>query len=208
MENLLDQKDLLKGVKDASPDAAVCRKARATICLHVKPHHASMLRTKTTAKEVWKALEELYESQGAAAKLDLLHQLHKLELDYEESMVRYFNRVRDLRDRLVGVGHEIKEDELVLHLLNGLPEEYETEKVLITAQEKAPKLDKVFTVLLRAEQRVGVKRKHDEEAARAFVAKEHKKSQVRKCWECGQKGHLRRDCPDLKKEPGKPAFAF
>ena len=61
-----------------------------------------------------------------------MQQLQTLTLGEQETMTLYFARVRELRDRLIAVGDEVKEVQLVLHLLNGLPDQYDIEKVMVS----------------------------------------------------------------------------
>ena len=211
MEMILIDKDLWHCVTEEGSTRIKAKddmKARATIALCVKPHHASLLAGTKTAKEAWNALKKLYDAQGTAGRMQLLQRLQGLRLEPDEPMTKYFSRVRELRDELAAVGDPVTDTQLVLNLLNGLPTEYDIEKVLISSQVGDPGVEDTFATLLRAEQRVKAKLElesaGDDKAA--FMAKQQ---DDRVCYHCGKRGHIKRRCKEyLHEKKALMATAF
>jgi gag-polypeptide of LTR copia-type/Domain of unknown function (DUF4219)/Zinc knuckle len=209
MKMLLIYKDLWEAIASDSPSQKVNDKALANIALHVKTHHASTLKDKTKAKDAWDALKKLYETKSLASRMHLMQELQTLTLGEEETMTVYFARVRELRDRLIAIGDEVKEVQLVLHLLNGLPSQYDIEKVMVSCQTESPTLDKTFEILLRAEQRDIVERSKMA-TGKVLYTKELDAKKSKECWYCGKKGHIKKDCMALKRDEkhGKTERSF
>jgi len=96
-------------------------KALALIGLNVKEHHLSTLDACTTAKEAWTKLESTYKAKTMARRLQLKRELNNLKKGTSEPLPKYISRVRTIWNDLKASGHDIKESEVVLNVLAGLP---------------------------------------------------------------------------------------
>jgi len=187
-------------------------KALALIGLNVKEHHLPTLDKCKTGKEAWNALEATYKAKTMARRLQLKKELNNLRKTASEPLPKYVSRVRSIWNDLKATGHDIKESEIVLNVLAGLPKEYETMVAILEASEKELELDDVLSKLLNVEQRVN---RQDEQEA-AYIARGYKKDYSKssrpghkrsydkrkptgkdsevECYYCHKKGHIKADC--------------
>ena len=127
MEAVLTSKDIWSAVSDpekASPEQA--KKARALIILNVKDHHLAALSTTKTAAEAWKVLQTVYQAKSMARRVALRKELTSLQKMSTEPMDKYVARARAIWEALASTGYAISETEVVLAVLAGLPDEYDT----------------------------------------------------------------------------------
>ena len=187
-------------------------KALALIGLNVKEHHLSTLDKCTTAKEAWTTLESTYKAKTMARRLQLKRELNNLKKSATEPLPKYISRVRDIWNDLKASGHDIKESEVVLNVLAGLPKEYETSVAIIEAAEKEMGLAEVLSRLLNVEQRVarqdeqetayvaqGFKKDFKKGPQRTYKAFDNKQRSTGKyidkeCFYCHKKGHIKAEC--------------
>ncbi|CAA0818418.1 Unknown protein, partial [Striga hermonthica] len=76
------------------------------------------------SKEMWSALENNFATQSQAKIMQykiLLQTLKKTGI----AMKDYLNKMKSYCDVLTSVGHVIPENDQVLHVLSGLPSEYD-----------------------------------------------------------------------------------
>jgi hypothetical protein len=79
------------------------------------------------ARLAWKNLRDKFEPSTGAAKVQLKQEFHQLKLSsVEEDPDTWITQLELKRRRLKTLGSEIEEDDLILHILNHLPKEYET----------------------------------------------------------------------------------
>lgn len=127
MKSLLVLKELwsaVSGEGDVKPGAE--DKALALLMLNVSTSHRVSIRTAKTAKEAWEKLENVYKKKSVARELELRRQLTLLRKEPTEELATYVSRATELRDQLLMAGHSIPDREVVICLLNGLPEEFNT----------------------------------------------------------------------------------
>lgn len=175
--------------------------ALATIGLCVQRHHLPMLAKCKTAKEAWIQLEETYQAKSNARKLQLRQELAQLKMEQSEPLTKYVGRAKELQAQLGAAGHVVGDGELVWYVLAGLPSGYETIVTVLenSAEELTP--DGILPKLLQVEQR---QRQKTEASGMALSAKTAKFGEVGNqaysgggpvCWCCGEKGHVKRNCP-------------
>jgi hypothetical protein len=152
MKNLLIMKDLWDAIED--DDNTKTAKALSLIGLNVKEQHFPTIVKCTTAKEAWEALETVYKSKSIARRLQLRRQLTSLKKGNAEPLTKYIARARTLMADLVLAGHDVKETDVVLSVLSGLPRDYATVIAVIETSDEEYTLDKLLTKLLLVEQRI------------------------------------------------------
>ena len=124
-----------------------------------------------------------------------------------EPLTKYVGRATDLRDKLAAAGFEVKDEEVVLSILAGLPKEYETVVAVLELSDATLKLDDLLPKLLQAEQRMPRGEKGPEAAyfsrrmgqdwkakSGASGAGSAGRKETRECFYCGKRGHLKADC--------------
>ena len=91
----------------------------------------------TSAYKAWEELRKTHEEQNVARKLQLQRELAALNMADGESINSYFIRADRLRMQLSSAGASIKDDELILPLVRGLPNIYDT---MVTTLENSDDL--------------------------------------------------------------------
>ena len=84
---------------------------------HLIPHISEL----QTARQMYEALNRLYESKDISRNLTLRNQLHNMKMENSESATSYLMRVSQIRDQLATIGDVISDKELVTTTLNGFP---------------------------------------------------------------------------------------
>jgi hypothetical protein len=179
-------------------------KALALIGLNVMDHHVATLRTCKTSFEAWKKFEGIYKARSVARRLQLRQTLSNLRKMSGEALSKYFARAQGIMADLTAAGDTITETEVVMAVLNGLPEEYKMLVTILESSDGELKLDKILSKLLGVEQ----KQSRQEEAdTKAFFTKDSGSGPVRECYYCGKKGHVKAECrkriEDERKSKGK-----
>ena len=175
-------------------------KALGLIGLAVEDQFLPTVGASTTAKAAWDALTSIYVSRGNACILVLKRQLNSLRMQDSEPVTKYVARAQALRDQLAAIGHAVTDMDVVLAVLNGLPEKYYTLVTLIENTTPMPNLGEVLSKLLVVEQRTtspaGAPTSSDDMALYTNVQKSANTGlkETRTCHFCHKKGHLVRDC--------------
>ena len=180
------------------------QKALAIIGLHVSDEFLPHIMDAKNAKELWKTLEKLYTEQSQAQRIHLRRQLQQIRLRPDETISKYVNRLKGIAHRLSSAGYVPGDDEQVCALLNGLPEAYKTLVTVLESQTKDLTMSSVTTQLLLQESKIRDKESMegtDENAESAFGAKE-----MRRCFYCKRRGHIKKDCRKRKYDIKKGKF--
>jgi hypothetical protein len=91
--------------------------------------------------------------------------LNALKKEETEPVTKYVARAKAIRNDLLAIGHEIKEDEVVCSVLAGLPTDYETVVSILETHDGELQLHSTLAKLLQVEQRL--QRKEDQGEDRA-----------------------------------------
>lgn len=199
------------------------RKAMQIITDRVKNEIVPMLIKNNTAFKMMEALLNAYEVNNATRTLALKRQLNHIEIKKGESMHSYFLRVASLRDELASIGTIIKDKELTLMAIDGLPNSWEMFAQGISARDKLPDFNRLKGDFLQEESRKlkkGGKSKVENEELHVlntntykgkkkhFKKKKgnHKNDKPKKdlskikCFKCDKFGHYKLNCPDNSKQ--------
>lgn len=210
MEFLLKVKGLWSAISsEETVNATVDAKALAQIGLHVKSFHLGTVRRAKSAKEAWDALAGVYQAKSNAKRLQLKRELNALVKGRGEPLTRYLTRATDIRDQLLAAGYEVKDEEIVMSLVAGLPKEFDNVVAVLEYSDKPLKLDEILAKLLLAEQRFTRSDKGEDHAylGRVDTAGRYKPStrgaegSNKGCWYCGKPGHIKTEC--RKKKAGQ-----
>src|SRR5215468_7240145 len=133
------------------------RHAKHEIIFAITPTEAKRVIHLTTAREVWEGLRNHHQKASSANQFQLRFQLLNARLKANETIGEYSDRLRDLATQINSMTGamtaSIKDQDLVLALLNSLPDRYQ---MLITAMSESDKLgdlEHVITSLKAQESR-------------------------------------------------------
>lgn len=203
------------------------KSARAKIILHLHKSQLPHARF-DTPKEIWDNLKRVHQARGYGTVLAMRRKFFSMGKLEDQSMQAWIASVRDIAYRLEAADFKINDVDLILALTQGLPEEYTS---LIVSLDATPvdqlSVDSVINRLLNEEQRQTSNQDHATTIAMVARAKSHKPvwSNSRKsnskagsvaggsrsphsirCYNCGGRGHMARDCPSPKQEGDKANF--
>jgi hypothetical protein len=235
MEALLEEKelwDIVQGTEhvpntgpNSKPMKSYIRKgkvAKAKIILHLDKSqlpHAHF----DTAKEIWDNLARIHCARGFSTLLAMRQKFFYMVMDKDKSMRAWIASVRDIAHRLEAANFEVTDIDLIIALTQGLPDRYDS---FIVALDATPidqlSVDSVITRLLNEESRqsrfepghditalsrskLGNKTWSKPYKARSVTNEEQPPCSSR-CYNCGGRGHLARDCPSPKQEGDKANF--
>lgn len=149
MKGVLDAKGLGEALIDAAdPNSA---KAKGIITMCVSEQHLPTIEASVNAKEVWDALEALYQQQSTASVLALRREFNAMEKKSNESISQYIARARSLADQLGAAGQRPGEADLALVVLGGLPTAYNMVKTVIENTTPLPTLAEIQSKLILTE---------------------------------------------------------
>ena len=172
------------------------------------------------AKVAWKNLHTKFMPQTSANKVQLMAKFANSSLkSWKKDPDEWINDLEILRSRIKDCGHAINDDDLIIHILNNLPEKYDNlvenlEAKMdvtnpLTLEELRESLSLKFTKWkVRAEKNGmdGFDAESDEEENSeeiALVAGGFKKPFKGRCNVCGRFGHKAVDCPTKNKKENK-----
>jgi hypothetical protein len=196
------------------------KKAKRIVSDSVKDHLIPHISELQTTRQMYEALNKLYESKDISRNLTLRNHLRNMKMDNSESVTSYRMRVSQIRDQLETTGDVISDKELVTTTLNGFPTFWIPFVQGVCARSKLPKFDKLWVDCTHEESRLANQHKRlivDEEEA--LIAQKNKRSSFRKnnkeansvrvpdkkkdvskirCYNCQKLGHFSYDCPQGK----------
>lgn len=114
-----------------------------------------------TSRQAWLALQERFSGASRVNIMQLKTELQTIRKGCE-SVEKYLQRVKNARDQLLSVGVTIPDEDIIIVILNGLPEEYSIVRTVIEGRETQITLRDLRSQLLAAERRdVNVKYVHE-----------------------------------------------
>jgi hypothetical protein len=111
-------------------------KAKSLILDGIKDHVAPHLSGKEKAKDMWKALSNLYQNKNENEVMALRKQLHGTKMAKGEGLIPYHTRITQIRDELATMGEKIEDLELVRIALDGFTKSWDVFVRGVVAWEK------------------------------------------------------------------------
>ncbi len=138
------------------------KKAQAIIGLTLSDELLENVRDSESAKLMWLTIKNIFERHTLLNKLSARRQFYTAEMQENESVLKFSNRIRQMAATLKSMGCLISNSEMAMALLNGLPDEY---NALISALDAIDsdesELDWEFikSRIMQEEQRIGMRTK-------------------------------------------------
>jgi hypothetical protein len=187
---ILDENDLLEhvtvGVLEPDEEEKKTKhkknekKAKRVVSDSVKDHLIPHISELQIGRQMYEALNILYESKDIIQNLTLRNQLRNMKMDNSESVISYLMRVSQIRDQLATIGDVISDKELVTKTLNGFPTFWIPFVQGVCARSKLPNFDKLWAGFTHKESRIVEQQKRlivDEDEA--LTAQKNKRSSFR-----------------------------
>jgi len=161
------------------------------------------------ARLAWKNLYKKYEPTTGAMKVELKMEFQQLSLDdVNDDPDEWITKLELIRRRLKVLGHEISDEDMILHILNNMPAEYENlvetnERALTRGTLKLDELREEIIAKYRRLQKTGkatnTSKSESDEAVALIMRNQFKGA----CNVCGRIGHKGADCFSLEKNKDK-----
>jgi hypothetical protein len=112
------------------------------------------MSSKHTLKEMFDALNRLYEGKNINWKMNLRSQLKNTRMQKGESIEEYFSKISEFKQQLEVIGDTIDKDELIMTTLNGLTIPWDAFIQMICARKEKLKFDGLWEECIQEETRV------------------------------------------------------
>ena len=135
------------------------KKAKAMIALSLSDGHLEQVQHATTAKEIWKLISDIYKKHTLLNKLAARRAFYAAKMGDNEKVRTYAARIRQFLSTLKSMKVDVKDNEMAMALLCGLPDRFDG---LVSALDAISDNEDTFTfdfVVGRVEQE---ERRHTE----------------------------------------------
>ena len=187
-------------------------KALAIVVLAVHPSVLYLLNDPTCPVEVWKKLEDQFQPKTWSNKLHLWRKLYGLKLIPGTSVQEHCKQMIEIFNELAVLDDPVSEEDRVMHLLASLPESYDVLVTALEANKTVPNMETVIERLTHEERRQNERCQSGSEVGLfSRYKKPHRKGQGQgtqkgqgqgqgpMCYKCKGFGHIRKNCPQLRK---------
>ena len=226
--NVLVQKKQVKPIKlmGVKPEAMgredwedLDELARSTIMLTLSKSVYFNVKDTKTSHELWEKLCDLYEQKSAASQVYWLKQLVDLKMKEGTAMSNHLNEFNTIFSNLSAQEIEFSDSVKALFLLITLPESWDTFRTAISNSAPPGGLTEANVSSSLLTEEVNRKNLDNSHGDNALVVRgrsnDKGKSQDRgrskskssrrnvkdmECYNCGKKGHLKKDCRSAKKD--------
>ncbi|CAA7057552.1 unnamed protein product [Microthlaspi erraticum] len=117
----------------------------------------SVLKTKSTASELWKSIEDLFRDNKEARAIQLDNELRQLRIG-DLPVHEYCQKLKTISDLLANVDSPVTDRQLVMHLLNGLSSKFDNIINVIKHRSPACTFSMARSMLKDEEDRLNTKR--------------------------------------------------
>ena len=179
-------------------------RALAIIVLAVDPTLLYLLGDDpSNPKIVWDTLQKQFQKKSWANKLSLKRRLFTTKLEEGGSVQEHIKTLTEIFNELAVIGDPIEEEDRVVHLLASLPSSYDMLVTALEASENVPQMETVMERLIHEEKKIASR----DETQQAGLNLRIRGKQGIICYKCKKAGHVKRNCPMLKKidEKAQPA---
>ena len=186
--------------------------SHAKIILHVDKSQLAHTRY-DNPKDIWDSLEQVHRARGFATRLALRRQFLYMTKRSDQAMSDWISGVKNAAFQLEAAGVAVIDEDIILALTAGLPEEYST--FIVTLNGIPPgelTLPNIVTRLLNEEvqqdpTRVGKleSERYAEAGLAATTLQKGRPVELITCYNCDGKGHYQSKCPLPKRIRGASA---
>lgn len=142
-------------------------------------------------KDIWDTLSEMYKATSAASVDSFVVQYQSLRMQPSEKVMQYVNRMKELENKLMAVGHAVKDAEQKRVLLRGLRDEFAVTAGVIRATNKSLQ-EAIGLLVIQEADSSTMDKSSTVKTEQAFPVQ--RSNRDRECYFCGQKGHIKINC--------------
>lgn len=176
-----------------------CKRAFAVIATNLVDKEMAHIKACKGPAEAWTTLCNIHEAKSLSNILFLRRKFFTVKMEEGGDMLDHINKVKSLADQLTCLDVGVKDEDVVMTLLESLPPSYEH---LITALETRPVKELTVEFITSRLMHEVSKRKEREPQGEdaAMVSRQDKKvsstprQEARTCYKCGKPGHIARNC--------------
>ncbi|KAE8669591.1 hypothetical protein F3Y22_tig00112230pilonHSYRG00138 [Hibiscus syriacus] len=226
VKDLLAQQGILKAlrpIKPASMDEEdweeLQQRAAGTIRLCLADEVMYHVMHLSSPDEIWRKLESQFMSKSLTTKLYLKQRLYGLKMQDDHDLAQHVNVFNQIVSDLARLDVKIEDEDRAMILLCSLPSSYEHMVTTLTYGKETINVEEITAALLAHNQRkqnagessqadslyVKGNRDRGRKPEKAGSGKRNSRSKSRDkktihCYKCKEAGHMKRDCPKLKKQ--------
>ena len=145
---------------------------------HLIPHVSSL----KIPKEMFDALTKLYEGKNINQKMTLRTQLKNVKMQNSETIQSYFTRVSQVKEQLEAIEDTIKEAEIVMPTLNGIPRSWESFIQGICSRRKLTNFSRLWGKCTQEEARLVIREEklgnYEYQALGTHIKKEKSENEI------------------------------
>ena len=153
--------------------------------------------------EIWERLQATHVSQGLGSIIAIWQHFFTLKKADNTLIQAYTGVIRELADRLTGLGDEPSEALMVSVLMLSLPQSYSTIIISLDTHHDRTNFDFVVQRCMNEEARQAAHVTHPDKAFHADATRTKRNKADITCYNCGEKGDYRNECPKSKDEEKK-----
>mgnify|MGYP000992362219 CR=1 FL=1 len=188
------------------------KSARALILLALEPEMVKLVLSCSTAKQVWERLKTVHSQKSESCKMLLQKEFYDVKMEPGTKMSEYVAKIEFIARRLRDIGVTLDDDTVISKIVSGLAQDY---KHFMSNWMSTPKEERTYVNLLPrllAEETIHSAAEPTSSSAMKMEASDRKnmpgkhrgqkKKKSIECYHCHKKGHMKRDCKQLKREEG------
>jgi transposase InsO family protein len=177
------------------------KKAMSVIGLNLVDNQLAHIKSCKGPAEAWKTLCNIHETRSLSNILFIRRKFFTCKMEEGDNLLDHINKVKALADQLTCLEVPLRDEDVVMTLLDSLPPSYE---YLITALETRPinelTMDFVTARLMHEMSKRKEKEKEPQGDDSAMFSRQGKganqviRKDTKTCYYCGKQGHIARFC--------------
>ena len=196
-------------LKDKKAYQRRVKKAMSVIGLNLVDAQLAHIKSCKGPAEAWKTLCNIHETRSLSNILFIRRKFFTSKMQESDDLLDHINKIKALADQLACLEVPMRDEDVVMTLLDSLPPSYE---YLITALETLPMKDLTMEYVTSRLMHEVSKRKEkepqgDDAALVSNQGKGGKSGNAKTCYYCGKPGHIARYCYKAKNKDKENANA-
>jgi len=174
--------------------------ARARIAMNVDPKFYNLIKEKRSARSVWVALMNYFTETKMSTKIQLKAKFYTMVMSDKETLVDYVDRVKEVWEKMLALGDEIKEVEVVYKVICTVTKRYDGVMMAAMQMEEGKLTLNFVKGQFRLEDtRVMVRHTITERSSGDGSTSLMSTTRSVICFRCGKPGHIARNCDEREK---------